>query len=342
MPDPRFFHAAGPFTLAQLAEIAGAKIHGGVGEQVIHDVAPLDTAGADDISFLDNPAYTEAFAASKAGVCIVGENLKAPTPSGMTLLIAKDAYRAYAFVAQAFYPDALPVPGVGAGASVDPSAIIGEGSEIAPGAVIGANVEIGKACRIGANAVVGTGVKMGDNCDIGPLVSLKCAVLGHHVRIYAGARIGEDGFGYASDASGHTHIPQLGRVLVGDGVEIGANTTIDRGSGPDTVIGEGSIIDNLVQIGHNVRLGRYCIIVSHVGISGSTTLGDYVVIGGQVGIAGHLKIGDGVRVGAQAGVIGDLEKGATVIGSPALPHREFWRQVATLKRLSALPKGKSK
>ena len=186
MPDPRFFHAAGPFTLAQLAEIAGAKIHGGVGEQVIHDVAPLDTAGADDISFLDNPAYTEAFAASKAGVCIVGENLKAPTLSGMTLLIAKDAYRAYAFVAQAFYPDALPVPGVGAGASVDPSAIIGEGSEIAPGAVIGANVEIGKACLIGANAVVGIGVKMGDNCDIGPLVSLKCAVLGHHVRIMPG------------------------------------------------------------------------------------------------------------------------------------------------------------
>jgi UDP-3-O-[3-hydroxymyristoyl] glucosamine N-acyltransferase len=342
MPDPRFFHAAGPLSLAQLAELTGAKIQGGDPEQVIRDVAPLGTAGVDDISFLDNPAYAEAFTASKAGACIVGGDLKGSAPIGMALLIAKDAYKAYAQVARAFYPDRDPVPGIGAGASVDLSAIIGEGSEIAPGAVIGADVEIGKACRIGANAVVGAGVKMGDGCDIGPLVSLKCAVLGHRVRIYAGASIGEDGFGYASDSSGHMHIPQLGRVLVGDGVEIGANTTIDRGSGPDTVIGEGSIIDNLVQIGHNVRLGKYCIIVSHVGISGSTTLGDYVVIGGQVGIAGHLKIGDGVRVGAQAGVIGDLEKGATVIGSPALPHREFWRQVATLKRLSALRKGESK
>jgi UDP-3-O-[3-hydroxymyristoyl] glucosamine N-acyltransferase len=342
MPDPRFFHAAGPFTLAQLAEITGADILGGEPEKVIRDVAPLGKAGVDDISFLDNPAYTGVFTTSKAGACIVGDDLKASAPSGMTLLIAKDAYKAYALVARAFYPDVKPLGGIGAGARVDPSAMIGDGTEIAAGAVIGAHVEIGQDCRIGANAVVGAGVQMGDGCDIGPLVSLKCAVLGHRVKIYAGARIGEDGFGYASDAEGHLHIPQLGRVLIGDGVEIGANTTIDRGSGPDTVIGEGSIIDNLVQIGHNVHLGRYCIIVSHVGISGSTTLGDYVVIGGQVGIAGHLKIGDGVRVGAQAGVIGDLEKGATVIGSPALPHREFWRQVATLKRLSTPRRDKSK
>ncbi len=332
MADSRFYRPAGPFTVSALAAIAGAEVSGD-GDRVIADVAPLDAAGPEHVSFLDNPAYAAAFSASRAGACIVGANLKAASPDGMVLIVARDPYKAYALVCRAFHPEPEPKPGIAPGAHVDATAKIGEGTEIQPGVVIGAGAEIGRRCRIGAGAVIGPGVRLGEGCDIGPLVSIRCALLGARVRIYAGARIGEDGFGYASDASGHTHIPQVGRVLIGDGVEIGANTTIDRGSGPDTVLGEGCIIDNLVQIGHNVRLGRGCVVVAQVGISGSTVLGDYVVIGGQVGIAGHLTIGDRVRVGAQSGIINDVEPGETLLGSPAVPHKQFWRQLAALKAL---------
>ncbi len=337
MSDPRFFSSAGPFTLAALAELTGGTIASGEGDLVLSGVAPLDGATASDISFLENPAYAGAFERSGAGACIVGPDLKAKAPEGMALLVVPHAYKGYTLVARAFYPDAVPTGGIAAGAMVDPTARIGEGTEIAPGAVIGSGAEIGKGCRIGANAVIGEGVILGDGCDIGPLVSVRFSILGKGVRVYAGARIGEDGFGYASDADGHLHIPQLGRVMIGDGTEIGANTTIDRGAGPDTVIGPGCIIDNLVQIGHNVRMGKGCIVVALAGISGSTTLGDYVVIGGQVGVAGHLRIADGVRVGAQAGIIRDVEAGQTLLGSPAMPHKEFWRQIAALKKL-ATPK----
>ena len=337
MPDPRFFTPAGPFTLAALAELTGGTIERGEGSLVLTGVAPLDSATASDISFLENPAYVSAFERSGAGACIVGPDLKATPPEGMALLAAPHAYKAYALVARAFHPDTVPAGGISPAAVVDPSARIGAGCEVDPGVVIGARAEIGKGCRIGANAVIGDGVVLGDGCDIGPLVSVRFAILGKGVRIYAGARIGEDGFGYASDASGHLHIPQLGRVIIGDGTEVGANTTIDRGAGPDTVIGPGCIIDNLVQIGHNVRMGKGCIVVALAGISGSTTLGDYVIIGGQVGVAGHLKVADGVRVGAQAGIIRDVEPGQTLLGSPAMPHKEFWRQVAALKKL-ATPK----
>lgn len=339
MPDPRFFKAAGPFRLSALAEMAGATVERGDPDMRITGVAPLDSAGAEDISFLENPAYAEAFSRSGAGACIVGQKLKAKAPDGMALVVAAHAYKAYALVARAFHPDAPPLPGVAGSASVDPTAKLGAGTEVAPGAVIGAGAEIGEGCRIGPNAVIGPGVVLGPGCDIGALVSVRFAIVGRRVRIYAGARIGEDGFGYASDAEGHLHIPQLGRVVIGDGVEIGANTTIDRGAGPDTVIGDGCIIDNQVQIGHNVRLGRGCVVVSQVGISGSTTLGDYVVIGGQAGIAGHLTVGSGVKIGGQSGVMNDVAGGETVIGSPAVPHKDFWRQLVALKRLAAPKKG---
>ena len=338
MADPRFFQVAGPFTLGALAGIAGAEIGAGDPEAVFSDVAPLATAGPGDVSFLDNPSYAEAFSRSKAGACIVASDLKAQPPSGMALLVAKDPYRGYALTARAFYPDGVSGGTVAAGAHVDASARLGEGCRVEPGAVIGPHAEIGPRSVIGANAVIGPGVRLGADCVIAPSVSIRYSLLGDRVRIYAGARLGEDGFGYASDASGHLHIPQLGRVLVGNDVEVGANSTIDRGSGPDTVIGDGCIIDNLVQIGHNVRLGKCCVIVAHVGISGSTTLGDYVVIGGQAGIAGHITVGTGVKIGAQAGVMTDVPAGSTVIGSPAMPHKEFWRQYAALKRLATTKK----
>jgi UDP-3-O-[3-hydroxymyristoyl] glucosamine N-acyltransferase len=201
--------------------------------------------------------------------------------------------------------------------------------------VIEAGAEIGPGCRIGPAAVIGCGVVLGRDCRIGAHASVSHAILGDRVYVYPGARVGQEGFGFAVTGGGFLTVPQLGRVLLHDDVEIGANSTVDRGSAGDTVIGAGSRLDNLVQIGHNVVLGRCCIIVAQVGISGSTILGDFVQVGGQAAMAGHLQIGDGAQIGAQAGVISDVEPKARLLGSPAQPVREFFRQIALLKKLSA-------
>jgi UDP-3-O-[3-hydroxymyristoyl] glucosamine N-acyltransferase len=212
-------------------------------------------------------------------------------------------------------------------------ATLGKGCRIDPGAVIGARSEIGERCHIGANAVIGEGIVIGDDCIIGACASLSHSILGDRVYIHPGARIGQDGFGFASSEAGHLRIPQIGRVIIHDDVEVGANTTIDRGSGSDTIIGAGCKIDNLVQIAHNVHLGRCCVIVSQVGISGSTKLGDFVVCAGQAGFSEHLTIGDGVTLAARAGVIHDLEAGRTYGGAPAVPIMQWRRQTVALTRL---------
>jgi len=336
MPDRRFYTAAGPFRLAELARLAGAELRpAGTGERVARDVAPLDAAGPDDLSFLDNPRYLEAFKASRAGACLVTPDRADHAPDGMVLLVTQNPYRGYALIAQSFYPERTSETTHRAPqAFVDATARIGEGTVIEPGAVVGARAEIGRGCTIGAGAVIGAGVVLGDEVRIGPCASLRYTVAGSRVRILAGARIGEDGFGFAPDPAGHVRVPQLGRVVIGDDVEIGANTTIDRGAGPDTVIGTGCRIDNLVQIGHNVRLGRGCIVVAQSGISGSTVLEDHVVIAAQGGLTGHLRIGTGARIGAQAGVMRDVGAGETVIGTPSVPVRQYWRQVTILAKLA--------
>lgn len=334
MADSRFFSVAGPFTLARLAEISGAELAPGADpERIVRDVAALDQAGADHISFLDNRKYLAAFQASGAGVAIIHPDLADRAPAGMALLLSKDPYRAYAKVAQAFYPRPAPEPWVAPTAFVHDSAKVGEGCRIEYGAVIGARAEIGARCHIGPNAVIGDGVVLGDDCIIGANATVQFALVGRNVNIYPGARIGQDGFGFAMGPQGHLKVPQLGRVIIGDNVEIGANTTIDRGAGPDTVIGAGSMIDNLVQIGHNVQLGRGCVIVAQVGISGSTKLGDFVAAGGQAGLAGHLNIGTGARIAAQAGVAKDIPAGETVGGTPAVPQMDWLRQSAALNKL---------
>lgn len=336
MADPRFFSCKGPLTIAALSEIAGARVHDGADPSLMmRDVAPLEIAGPEDISFFDNVRYVDVFRQSRAGACLVRPDRVDGAPAGMTLLVSDDPYRSYAFVARAFYPEEKAPVGISQAAIIDPGAIIGEDSHVAAGAVIGARVEIGRRCHIGANAVIAPGVVIGDDSHIGACASLTHCTVGSRVRLFAGVRIGEDGFGFASSRDGHVKVPQLGRVIIGDDVEVGANSTIDRGSGPDTVIGDGCRIDNLVQIGHNVRLGRGCVIVAQVGISGSTRLGDYVVIGGQGGLAGHLKIGDGAQIGAQSGLLRDVPSGMSVSGSPALPLRQWLRQSALLARMSA-------
>jgi UDP-3-O-[3-hydroxymyristoyl] glucosamine N-acyltransferase len=335
MADPRFFANTGPFTLGELARRSGAELGAGADAgKRITDVAPLDSAGPEHISFLDNRKYAGAFATSRAGACLVHPTLAARAPAGMALLLAADPYRAYAKVAQAFYPIAAPEPWVSPAAVVDPEAALGEGCRVEPGAVIGARAEIGNRCLIGPNVVIGIGVVVGDDCMIGAGATVSHALIGDRVNIYPGARIGQDGFGFAMGPEGHLKVPQLGRVVIADDVEIGANTTIDRGAGPDTVIGAGCMIDNLVQIGHNVQIGRGCVIVAQAGISGSTKIDDFAALGGQAGLTGHLRIGAGARISAQAGVMRDVPAGATVAGSPAVPSKEFYRQVARLGRLA--------
>lgn len=334
MADPRFFKAGGPFALSRLAEISGASIKSGSdGGAMFKDVASIDLAGPDEISFLDSSRYLEAFAKSKAGACITAPKWESKAPTGMAILVSDNPHLAFAHIAQAFYPHKPPQGQVKASAIIDPKARLGAGCEVAEGAIIEENAEIGENCRIGANAVIAAGVVLGDDCTIGAGATLSHCILGSRVMIYPGARIGQDGFGFATESGHHIKIPQLGRVIVHDDVEIGANTTIDRGSGPDTVIGSGCMIDNLVQIGHNVQLGKGCIIVAQVGISGSTKLGDYVVIGGQGGLAGHLEIGSGVQIAAKSGVHTNVAPGTKIAGFPAVPIGEWRRQVVALARL---------
>jgi UDP-3-O-[3-hydroxymyristoyl] glucosamine N-acyltransferase len=334
--DSRFFTSAGPFTLEKLAEIADAEIAGGGSPGTMFaDVAPLGAAQPDHVSFIDNRRYVTDFKKSLAGACLLQPDLVDDAPAGMALLVTRNPYRGYALIAQAYHPTAgTDSPGVAPTATVDRTARLAEGVEIGPGAVIGANAEIGPRTSIGANAVIDMGVTVGAQCWIGPSTTLAYCKIGDRVIVHTGARIGQDGFGFAPGGEGHAKVPQLGRVIVGDDVEIGANSAIDRGAGPDTLIGAGTKIDNLVQIGHNVRIGKGCLIVAQVGISGSCEIGDFVMIGGQTGIAGHLKIGDGARIAAQSGVTKDIPAGRTVAGFPAVEARQHWRKIAALGRLA--------
>lgn len=338
MADSRFFSNAGPFSLSRLAEIAEAELVRGDGELEIDDVQPLQVAGAGHLSFLDNKLYVDAFEQSAAAACLCDPKYVDRAPGDMALLVTMEPYRAYARVAQAFYPEASPHPGVHPSATVRETAKVGEGCQVEAGAVIDDSAEIGANCRIGANSYIGPGVVLGDGCDVGPNVTIQCALIGQNCVFHPGVRIGQDGFGFAPGAQ-HLKVPQLGRVLIGDGVDVGANACIDRGTGPDTVIGPGSKIDNMVQIGHNVEIGAGCLFAALSGISGSTKIGNYVMMGGAAGVAGHLSIGDGARVAAQSGIMRDVEPGQTVAGSPAMPAKEFWRQTAALKKLAQPKKG---
>ncbi len=335
MADPRFFKKDKAKTLEDLAKISGGVVHvPETAKLMIEDVGPLDQAGAGQISFLDNVRYKQMFASSKAAACVVAPQMVEFAPKSMALIVSKNPYKSYALIAQVFYPDAYPAANISRAAHIDPSAAIGSGCTIEPGVVVKANAKIGDGCWIEANAVIGEGVEIGPKSRIGVSASISHAILGAAVRLYPGVRVGQDGFGFAIDPAGHVKVPQLGRVIIEDHVEIGANSCIDRGAGPDTVIGAGTWIDNLVQIGHNVKIGRGCVLVAQSGIAGSSVMEDYAVLAAQAGVAGHLTIGKGARIGAKAGVMKDVPAGEEHLGAPSMPVRDFMKQVITLKRLT--------
>jgi UDP-3-O-[3-hydroxymyristoyl] glucosamine N-acyltransferase len=336
--DPRFHPAGPPLSLAELAAIAGGELRGGDPDRRFRSVGPLDVAGPEEVSFLENRRYADQLPATRAGAVVLAAELAGRVPEGCAAIVAAQPYLAFGRIAARLHPRPAPSPGVHPTAVVDPGATLGAGCEVGPYAVIGAGAEIGAGCVIGPHAVIGAGVVLGEGCRIGAHSSISHAVLGRGVVLHPGVRVGQEGFGFAVTPEGRFEtMPQLGRVILGDLVEIGANSCVDRGSQSDTVLGAGTRLDNLVQIGHNVRTGRGCVIVAQVGIAGSTVIGDGVQLGGQSGLAGHLKVGDRARIGAQAGVMNDVPAGQDMVGSPAWPARETLRAFAALRRLAGKP-----
>jgi UDP-3-O-[3-hydroxymyristoyl] glucosamine N-acyltransferase len=325
-------------TLAEVARIAEGEVEGDA-SLAVRGVKPLDEAGPGDLSFVAEARYFPYIHASQAGALLVARGSEAPLKAGTPVVRVDDPRRALARVLAALYPETRPAPGV------HPTAVLGEGARVAETAsvgayaVIGDGSTVGERARIGAHVVIGRDCAVGDDAVIHPQVTLyDGTTVGERSIIHSGARLGADGFGYVPEGGGLARVPQVGRCVIEADVEVGANTTIDRGSIGDTVVGRGSKVDNLVQIGHNCRLGRSVIVVSQVGISGSTRVGDGAVLGGQAGIQGHIQIGAGARVGGQAGVIGDIPAGSTVSGYPARPHREAMRIQAALSKLPELVK----
>jgi len=337
MPDPRFFEDLGPVTLIELAAVTGAELaRPEDGERRVAAVAPLVRAGTSDLSFFADRRYLDDLKATRAAACFLARDFAEAAPPGCAVLITREPHAAYAAAANRLHrPRRADVRDP----LVHPDAMIEDGVSLGPGVTIGAGAHIGRGTVIGPYSVIGPGVAIGRSCSIGAHVTLGFALLGDRVTILSGAVIGEPGFGVTVGQGRTVDVPQLGRVIIQDNVSIGACSCIDRGAWDDTVIGENTKIDNLVQVAHNVRLGRNCLLAAHTGISGSVTAGDGVQFGGRAGIADHVKIGDRARVAAAAGVMKDIAPGEMVAGLPAKPVRQHMREVAWLGKMAQRREG---
>ena len=339
MTEPRFFERPEGLTAQEIAALTGAVLRGSA-DRRIGGLAPLDRASPGDLSFMQSPKYLAQFTATQAGICLTTEKFAAKAPAHVAVLVTPAPYRAFVAVAQKLYPGAMrpsslfEASGVSASALVHPSARLESGVVIDPAAVIGPRAEIGAGTVVAPGAVIGPDVRIGRGCVIGASATIVHALIGDRVIIHAGVRIGQDGFGYLPGVAGHGKVPQVGRVIIQDGVEIGANSTLDRGAIRDTVIGEGTKIDNLVQIAHNVEIGRHCVLAAYTGISGSCSIGDYVMMGGRVGVTDNITIGAGAMIAAGSGVMSNVPAGEKWGGAPAQPARDWLKANAALRRLA--------
>jgi UDP-3-O-[3-hydroxymyristoyl] glucosamine N-acyltransferase len=328
----------GPLSAQAIADLAGGRLSGD-GAVEITGVAPLDRAGSCDLAFLALAGYLDEFRASRAGVVLVPEDLADVQGGPVNRIVVPDPARALGNLLRRLVPEHRPPPGVDPTARLGPGVVLGVEVSIGPYAVLGRDVRLGDRVVVSPGVVIEDGVVIGDDVYLGPRVVCGSGTrLGNRIRIKSGAVIGGTGFGFTSDREGHHRIPHVGGCVIEDDVDIGSNTTIDRGSIGDTVVGAGTKIDNLVQLGHNVRIGRHCLLMSQVGVAGSSRLGDRVILAGQVGIAGHLTIGDGARLAAQSGLSSDVPAGADFGGYPARANREWLRSLAVLYRLTPIAK----
>jgi UDP-3-O-[3-hydroxymyristoyl] glucosamine N-acyltransferase len=339
MTEPIFFDRGRGLTVGEIAALTGAAPrHGTDLDRRITGIASIDRAAPNDLAFLDKPKYAAQLSTSGAGACLTTERYAKGAPEHIAVLCLREPYRAFVEVTRKLFPGALrpsslfEASGVAVGAFVHPAARMESGVTVDPGAVIGPGAEIGTGTVISAGAVIGPRVRIGRQCAIGANASITNALIGDRVVVHPGCAIGQDGFGYVMGAKGHRKVLQLGRVILQDDVEVGAGTTIDRGANRDTVIGEGTKIDNLVQIGHNVSIGRNCIIVAQCGISGSVVIEDHVILAGQVGLPDNVTIGEGAIIGARSGVMSDVPAGEKWLGYPAMRGREFLRSMMTLRQ----------
>ncbi len=354
MAQPTFFEQPPLSTLADIAALTKAHlVDPAVAALQIKGLASLDEAGPTHLTFFDNLKYAGQLAATKAGACLVSPRFEANVPAHVAVLRAAQPFRAFVLLARQLHRDALRpqswfgCEGIAPSAIVDPTARLEDGVIVEPLVVIGANVEIGSGTVVGAGALIGANVRIGRECNVGARTAIQCALIGNNVLIHPGCSIGQDGFGFLFfGPEGHLKVPQTGRVLIQNDVEIGAGTTIDRGSLRDTVIGEGTKIDNQVQIGHNVTIGRNCLLAAQIGLAGSLTIGDNVALGAKVGINNHLKIGDGAQVTAMSAVKDDIPPNGRWGGHFAKPTKQWFREIVAVERLvrdgTADPKGEGR
>ncbi|MCA1362059.1 MULTISPECIES: UDP-3-O-(3-hydroxymyristoyl)glucosamine N-acyltransferase [Bradyrhizobium] len=341
MAQPIFFTKPPAAALADIATLTKAQlVDPARGGHVITGLASLDEAGPMHLAFFDNLKYADQLRATKAGACLVSPRFEAEVPEHVAVLRVAQPFRAFVRIAREWHADALRPQswvgndGIAPSAIIDPTARLEDGVVVDPLAVIGPDVEIGSGTVIGVGAVIGPGVKIGRDCNVGARTAIQCALIGNNVLIHPGCSIGQDGYGFIFfGPEGHLKVPQTGRVLIQNDVEVGANTTIDRGSLRDTVIGEGTKIDNQVQIGHNVTIGRHCLLAAQIGLAGSLTIGDNVALGAKVGINNHLKIGDGAQVTAMSAVKDDIPPGGRWGGHFAKPTKQWFKEIIAVERL---------